>query len=230
MLKVDGYFAVTMEVDTSNIDNTKRLVAYMQSIFHEPFGIAKVKLDNDSLTLPLISNMYPFWHTSNRKGANATVFCAVYQKTSSRPLEQHLHGEQWDIAHGSTVTSPPEATAKQLQFNALMEKAATIEEVDELGKLIALVSRAYKSCPRCVADKELLEKTAGGNNIVQTLHHYDNFPERRWLMQRMLPPYVRKRCKTNGNELTRVLWVGIELYTLRYEPYIKLIGHNRVPH
>ena len=58
MLKVDGYFAVTMEVDTSNIDNTKRLVAYMQSIFHEPFGIAKVKLDNDSLTPPLISNMY----------------------------------------------------------------------------------------------------------------------------------------------------------------------------
>ena len=66
-----------------------------------------------------------------------------------------------DIAHGSTVNSPPEATAKQLQFNALMEKAATIEEVDELGKLLALVSRAYKSCPRCVADKELLEKTAG---------------------------------------------------------------------
>ena len=87
MLKADGYFAVTMEVDTSNIDNTKRLVAYMQSIFHEPFGIAKVNLDNDSLTLPLISNMYPFWQTSNRKGANATVFCAVYQKTSSQSLE-----------------------------------------------------------------------------------------------------------------------------------------------
>ena len=90
----------------------------------------------------------------------------------------------------------PENKAKQLQFNALMEKAATIKKVGELGKVLALVSRAYKSCPRCVADKELLEKTAGGNNIVQTLHHYDNFPERRWLMQRMLPSYVRKRCKT----------------------------------
>ena len=105
MLKVDGYFAVTMEVDTSNIDNTKRLVAYMQSIFHEPFGIAKVKLDNDSLTPPLISNMYPSWHTSDRKGANATVFCAVYQKTSSQPLEQHLHGEQWDSSSAGIILS-----------------------------------------------------------------------------------------------------------------------------
>lgn len=131
-----------------------------------------------------------------------------------------------DATSSKTVSSPPEATAKKLQFNALMEKAAAIEEVDELGESLALVSSAYKSCPQCVADKELLEKTAEGNNIVQTLHHYDNYPERRWLMERMLPLYVRKRCKANGNKLTRVLWVGIELYTLRYEPLIKLIGNT----
>ena len=85
MLKADGYFAVTMEVDTSNIDNTKRLVAYMQSIFYEPFGIAKVNLDNYSLTLPLISNMYPFWQLVIGK-VPMTRICAVYQRTYGAAL------------------------------------------------------------------------------------------------------------------------------------------------
>jgi hypothetical protein len=119
---------------------------------------------------------------------------------------------------GSESTS-----SRKNAFNAYMMKASEIDDPKRTVDVLSYVSEAYKVCPLCGIEENLLENTANGNKIVQTLNDYDNFPERRWLMERILPAYVKHACKHASN-LIRVMWIGVDIYTLRYEHIMELLG------
>ena len=87
---------------------------------------------------------------------------------------------------------------------ALSEEVHAATKNTSYTPSVLIIRSAWSICPTCLA------KDHGANKWYSELFFVDQFPDRAYLMHKIIPELLKRHPK-------EILWVGVQPYAMRYE-------------